>query len=188
MAHKKPKGKSVAFTTVNVNYEDGMVTSNRRGSTDPLDQSFCESLPYLAHIPIPDHDTVSRYCSPRTVQDGQLLSSAFVPRETETYLSVNWLEFLSADLPTAFDNVRAAFQAKEYHVRPNGRFAVRNVGAAKHVVFEAAATHLRVLHWPEDKDPSHSGIFDFPENAQAAALELAVLARQNEVYPAIPQG
>ncbi len=56
MARKKPKGKGVVFTTFNVNYEDGMVTSNRRVSNDLLDQSFGESFQDLARTAIEDQD------------------------------------------------------------------------------------------------------------------------------------
>ena len=54
MARKKPKGKGVAFTMFNVNYEDGMVTSNRRVSNELLDQSFGESFQDLARTAIED--------------------------------------------------------------------------------------------------------------------------------------
>ena len=56
MARKKPKGKGVAFTAFNVNYEDGMVTSNRRVSNALLDQSFGESFRDLARTAIEDQD------------------------------------------------------------------------------------------------------------------------------------
>ena len=56
MARKKPKGKGGAFTTFTVNYEDGMVTSNRRVSNDLLDQSFGESFQDLARTAIEDQD------------------------------------------------------------------------------------------------------------------------------------
>ena len=56
MARKKSKGKGVAFSTFNVNYEDGMVTSNRRVSNDLLDQSYGESLEDLVRTAIEDQD------------------------------------------------------------------------------------------------------------------------------------
>lgn len=56
MARKKPKGKSVAYTTFNVDYEDGSVTSNRRVSNDLLDQSFGDSFQDLARTAIEDQD------------------------------------------------------------------------------------------------------------------------------------
>ncbi len=56
MARKKTKRKGVVFTTFNVNYEDGMVTSNRRVSNDLLDQSYGESFQALARTAIEDQD------------------------------------------------------------------------------------------------------------------------------------
>ena len=56
MARKKPKGKSAAYMTFNVRYEDGSVTSNRRISNDLLDQSFGDSIQDLARTAIEDQD------------------------------------------------------------------------------------------------------------------------------------
>ncbi len=56
MARKKLKGRSTAFILFNVNYEDGMVTSNRRVSNDLLDQSFGGSLQDLARTAIEGQD------------------------------------------------------------------------------------------------------------------------------------
>lgn len=56
MGRKTPKGKSAAFLAFNVVYEDGMVTSNRRVSSELLDQSFGESLEDLVRAAIEDQD------------------------------------------------------------------------------------------------------------------------------------
>ena len=56
MARNKSKGKKAAFVTFNVVYEDGMVTSNRRVSSELLDQSFGETLQDLARTAIEDQD------------------------------------------------------------------------------------------------------------------------------------
>ena len=56
MARKKPKGKSAAFMTFNVTYADGSVTSNRRVSSELLDQSFGDSIQDLARTAIEDQD------------------------------------------------------------------------------------------------------------------------------------
>ena len=56
MARKKTKGKTAGFAMYNVTYEDGMVTSNRRVSSELLDQSFGESLQDLARTAIEDQD------------------------------------------------------------------------------------------------------------------------------------
>ena len=56
MARKKPKGQSAAFTSFNVEYEDGSVTSNRRVSNDLLDQSFGDSFEDLARSALENQD------------------------------------------------------------------------------------------------------------------------------------
>ncbi len=56
MARKKPKGKGAAYSAFHVNYEDGMVTSNRRVSNALLDQSFGDSIQELARTAIEDQD------------------------------------------------------------------------------------------------------------------------------------
>ena len=56
MARKKSKSKSAPFMVFNVNYVDGMVTSNRRVSSDQLDQSFGDSIQDLARTAIENQD------------------------------------------------------------------------------------------------------------------------------------
>ncbi len=56
MARKKSRGKGAAFMAFNVTYEDGMLTSNRRVSSELLDQSFGGSLQDLARTAIEDQD------------------------------------------------------------------------------------------------------------------------------------
>ncbi len=56
MARRKSKSKKTSFMAFNVNYEDGMVTSNRRVSNDLLDQSFGDTLQDLAHSAIASQD------------------------------------------------------------------------------------------------------------------------------------
>ncbi len=56
MARKNPKGKSASFLLFNVNYEDGMVTSNRRVPNELLDQSYGDSIKDLARTAIENQD------------------------------------------------------------------------------------------------------------------------------------
>ena len=56
MVRKKSRGKGAAFMAFNVTYEDGMLTSNRRVSSELLDQSFGGSLQDLARTAIEDQD------------------------------------------------------------------------------------------------------------------------------------
>lgn len=54
--NKLKKKRGPAFVMFNVHYENGDVTSNRRVSSDLLDQSFGESLLDLARIAIETQD------------------------------------------------------------------------------------------------------------------------------------
>ncbi len=56
MDRKKIKGKGAAFMAFNVIYEDGMLTSNRRVSSELLDQTFGESLQDLVRSAIENQD------------------------------------------------------------------------------------------------------------------------------------
>lgn len=56
MARKKSKGKGAAFTTFNVNYIDGTISSNRRVSNEFLDESFGDSFQDLARTAIENQD------------------------------------------------------------------------------------------------------------------------------------
>ena len=56
MARKKLKGKNASFVMFNVNYKDGMVTSNRKVSNDLLDQSFGDALQDLARTALENQD------------------------------------------------------------------------------------------------------------------------------------
>ncbi|HEY9163461.1 MAG TPA: hypothetical protein VIN57_02535 [Magnetovibrio sp.] len=56
MARNKAKSKSPTFMVFNVTYEDGSMTSNRRVSSELLDQSFGADLDDLARTAIQDQD------------------------------------------------------------------------------------------------------------------------------------
>ena len=113
------------------------------------------------------------------------MSAAFIPKQDEEYLSVNWLEYFGeTDLGAAVERVREVFRSKNYQVRPNGRFAVLNVGAAKTAVREGVGQSLHINHLPVD-DESHSGIFGYASEDLAVAVELAALVTHQDVQPAV---
>jgi hypothetical protein len=56
MARKKSGRKGAAFMAFNVIYEDGTLSSNRRVSSELLDQSFGEDLKDLARTAIENQD------------------------------------------------------------------------------------------------------------------------------------
>ena len=60
--------------------------------------------------PVPDSDHVARYCKPSSVDEDLPVLTAFLLREGEEYISVNWLEhFGMQGLNAAVGHVRAAF-------------------------------------------------------------------------------
>ena len=141
----------------------------------------------MTDVPLPDGDHVSRYCRSSAVDErGLPLSAAFLPKQGEEYLSVNWLEYFRAlDLTVAVDQVRQAFRNKNYRLRPKGRFAVLNVGVAKSAVYEGTGKSLRVNHLPVSDDESHSGIIGYNAEDLAVAVELKALVTSLDVHSAI---
>ena len=134
---------------------------------------------------LPDEDHVSRYCKPSTVEHGMAMSAAFIPRPSEEYLSVNWLEYFDEPTrDTAIERVRAVFSEKGYRVSRNGRFAVMNVGAAKGAVPKDMGLTLSISHIPLEEDQSHAGILGYTSHDLAVAVELVALLTQEDIYPA----
>ncbi len=130
---------------------------------------------------------VSRYCRPSAVDErGLPLSAAFTPRQGEEYLSVNWLVYFGeTDSGAAVERVREVFRGKNYQVRPNGRFAVLNVGAAKTAVLEGLDRSLRINHLSLDDDESHSSILGYTSQDLAVAVELRALVTRQDVHAAV---
>ncbi len=134
---------------------------------------------------LPDNDHFARYCRPQQIRKGRPAVSAFVPRTNEDHLSVNWLEFFDADpLGVAVARVREDLGAI-LSLGVGGRFAVLNVGAAKSGVLTATGHLIRIEHAPLGGNLSHAGIYDYPTDLRAAALELRELATAQNVYPAV---
>ena len=133
---------------------------------------------------LPEDDHISRYCKPSAIAESGLpLASAFGLRQGEEYLSVNWLEYFRLpELSAAVEKVREAFRSKGYQVRPNGRFVVLNIGAAKRMVFEGVRCVLRINHHPLANDPSHASILGYGPDDLMVAVELAALATPQDVY------
>ena len=85
--------------------------------------------------------------------------------------------------------IRAAFAAKNYTLKPSGRFAVVNVGESKAAI-NAASLNVTIdfKHWPivdPFPDPSHSGIFGYGADDLKIAVELKLLVLQSSVYPTV---
>ena len=136
---------------------------------------------------LPDRDHLSRHCKPSSIDAfGLPMASAFELRKGEPYLSTNWLEYFDTlGITTSVSEVRQAFIDKGYRLRPNGRFAVFNIGAARIAARDVAGHTLRIEHQPLDDDESHAGVFGSTEDDFAVAVELKALVAHQDVYPAL---
>ncbi len=109
-----------------------------------------------------------------------------MPRLTEPYLSVNWLEGTGASLRARqLAIVRQHLRNKGRTLSPKGRLAVLNLQIAFDHVRSGTpdARRLAAHHEPElPADPSHSGIYGYTNDDVLIADLLAEAVR--EVYPA----
>jgi hypothetical protein len=106
-------------------------------------------------------------------------------RETEEYLSVNWLEQLNrSDRAIQIRDLQSLYATK-LRVGTAARIAVLNVGALRDKVERESPDGrlLRVLHEPEEPDdPSHAGIYEIPHDDEMIAELIAQVVL--EKYPA----
>lgn len=123
---------------------------------------------------VPDQDHVARYCRPKQIDAGKIQPSAFILRENEEYLSVNWLENLcKSDRNDQIEALRNAFQQKQFTVKASAQFAILNVGIIRDKVREETVDKrdLQVAHKSSTTDPSHCGIYNLkPDNMLIAEL------------------
>lgn len=133
---------------------------------------------------IPDSDHVGRYCGARTVDNGEISAAAFMLRDTEEYLSVNWLEELKrSDRITQIRELQELY-AKKLKVGATARIAILNIGTFRSKVARQSSDGrvLHVLHEPEFDDPSHAGIYGIPHDDEMVAELIAQVVL--ETHPA----
>lgn len=144
---------------------------------------------------VPDAHHVVRYVKP-SLMDGEFVDGgAFVLRETESGLSVYWLEiFENGDCP---DPIAAIRNLARISLRPTGRFAKLNVHQTKKYVHAAAAEagisiDVTVIQAPltatpdSEADPSHAEIRGLPDHAEDAAMVVGDLIAECILHPLIP--
>ena len=136
---------------------------------------------------LPDADSVSRYCRPRTLEDGRPKPSAFHLRPGEEHLSVHWLEFFGAPSQAlAIERVQATMTNAGFSLARSGRFSVLEIGRTKRLVREKLKVDLSVEHLPVGDDPAHAGIRGYTQADRAVAAYLADLVTEDDIYPARP--
>lgn len=124
---------------------------------------------------IPDPDHVARHCKTTTASDGEIQATAFMLREGEQSLSVNWLEELKrSDRASQIRDLQDLYARKMTRVGAGARIAILNVGTVRARVEQESPDRIavRVLHEPEDDDPSHSGIYGIPYDDRQFVAEL----------------
>lgn len=121
--------------------------------------------------PIPDINHVARYCRATASDTG----AAFLLRAGESFISVNWLEYLRLGTRSEeIEEVRRVLGSK-LTLGKNAKIAVLNVGETyRYVASESPdGRKLRFLHDPEDPlDKSHSGIYDTKSEDEMLIAEL----------------
>jgi len=134
---------------------------------------------------IPDDNHVSRHCPQKSVIDGRVQPTAFMLRNNEASLSVNWLEILSCtNRAEEIATIRDIFLSKGYDLRPRAKLAILNVGTVRFKVLNERPDNrnLQFTHEPDALDPSHSGIYNLmPDNELIAELITQTII---ETYPA----
>ncbi|HLO00634.1 MAG TPA: hypothetical protein VK208_19400 [Pyrinomonadaceae bacterium] len=134
---------------------------------------------------VPDSDHVARYCKASTVEGSQIQATAFMLRDREEYLSVNWLEDLNRSDRKSEISALQEIYSRKLSIGTAAQIAVLNVGTLRTKV--ASETHdtrwLRVLHDPIlPEDPSHSGIYNFSSDDEIIAELIAQTVLER--YPA----
>jgi hypothetical protein len=109
--------------------------------------------------PLPDHDHISRYCAPKTAQDGQPTGASFMLRQDEEFLSVNWMEYFGdIGIDAQINKIREYI---ELSLAASGLFAVLNVGEIIDQVQRNSERQIAVLYEPTPGDQSHSGVYGY---------------------------
>lgn len=144
---------------------------------------------------LPDESHVVRYVKPSLVEDDAIDGSAFLLRQGETTLSVNWLEaFGGVDQDYQLDEVR---RLSRLRLARNGRFAKLSVGETKRHVSEGAKetgipAELGVSAAPLDPaddfeaDPSHAVVTGLPPGDSDNALLIGDLIAESVMFPLCP--
>ncbi len=120
---------------------------------------------------IPDQNHIARFCRPMQAPEGQIQATAFMLREGEESLSVNWLEFLNcSSRESEITKIRTIY-SETFTVGARARIAILNVGEVlKKVLTESPdGRNLEVLHDPLMNDPSHSGIYNLKQDDELIA-------------------
>ncbi|MDY6932982.1 MAG: hypothetical protein SVZ03_02010 [Spirochaetota bacterium] len=130
---------------------------------------------------IPDQDHISRFCRPMQAPEGQIQATAFMLREGEESLSVNWLEFLNcSSRENEITKIRTIY-SETFAVGARAKIAILNVGEVRKKVLKESqdSRNLEVFHNPIINDPSHSGIYNLKQDNELIAELILETVRES---------
>ena len=148
----------------------------------------------MNNVKIPSDHHVARYIKATLVHGDYADGSAFILRENESGLSVNWLEaFNSNDLCFQLSEVR---RLSRIRLSTNGKFAKLNVGNTKQYVHTRAenagiSVSLEFLKVPLGKtskweaDLSHAEITGIPPRNSVEAAVIGDFIAKSVQFPLI---
>ena len=120
---------------------------------------------------IPDQNHIARFCRPMQAPEGKIQATAFMLREGDKNLSVNWLEFLNClSRESEITKIRTIY-SETFTVGARAKIAILNVGEVRKKVLTESpdGRNLEVLHDPLVNDPSHSGIYNLKQGDELIA-------------------
>ena len=134
---------------------------------------------------IPESDHISRYCGGSHVDGDTISGTAFMLKDNESSLSVNWLEILRCQSRNeAIQEIRNIMANKRFQLKKSARIAVHNAGTLIKTVKDKSPDSrvLSCLHEPARDDFSHSGIYGLKADDELIADLIATCIK--EIHPA----
>lgn len=134
--------------------------------------------------PLPDEHHVLRYCPPSKIDDDGLPAvEAFLPRETDNFLSTNWMEYFNeAEVDDVVAQVLVVLR-KKLTIKRKGQLAQLNVSDARCAARAAGYGNVNIEERPENGDPSHAGIVGYSHAQLDVAAVLQSLVRpERDLY------
>lgn len=109
------------------------------------------------HLPLQHH--TARYCPGSKMNEhGEAAPTAFFLKKDESYLSVEWMEYMGQSCRTEEIRVVIDILSQKLSLGSSARIAVLGVGSVCAHVLTETGYPIQVLHEPEPNDPAHSGI------------------------------
>ncbi len=129
---------------------------------------------------------VLRYCTPSRIENGLPMPEAFKLKNTEKFLSVNWVEFYCKNYQQAVQKIRKEFKNKNYDLSKNGLFVMLHVSKTKKFIGQMnLGCSLEFKKEPRLDSPSHAGIYGYKSDDKKILAALALISKSCCIFPTI---